>query len=135
MGVVNGRRMACFIFLFLSFSPLEATAQPKPIIELETGGKAAILNYTVSEPTAYTGRHFITLDVDPSWFRQDAFLSDEVTATPSSGVPATEVSSSRAVERTIQKSLLGGPVSLPLDEETTLRTEIKAAMKSGFSDR
>jgi hypothetical protein len=41
----------------------------EPMIKLEAGGTAPVLSYNVPEPTSYSGRNFIALDLDNSWFR------------------------------------------------------------------
>lgn len=38
-------------------------SENEPLIKLEPGGKAPILSYNVPEPTTYTGRNFIELDL------------------------------------------------------------------------
>jgi len=48
------------------------------IIKLQPGGKAAILNYNVQEPTSYSGRNFIELKLDKSYYFQ--IDTDKMTA-------------------------------------------------------
>lgn len=43
----------------------------EPMIKLEPGGVAPILSYNVSEPTSYSGRNFIDLQIDQNYFRED----------------------------------------------------------------
>jgi hypothetical protein len=40
----------------------------EPMIKLDPGGTAPILSYNVPEPTSYSGRNFIKLDFDSSYF-------------------------------------------------------------------
>src|SRR5204862_5260639 len=61
----------------------------EPMIKLEPGGKAPILSYNVPEPTSYSGRNFIDLQIDKASFRKDANIGVStdgisiVTAAPS----------------------------------------------------
>jgi hypothetical protein len=45
---------------------------PEPMIKLEPGGTAPILSYNVPEPTSYSGRHVVELDIDADWFTPEA---------------------------------------------------------------
>jgi hypothetical protein len=44
----------------------------EPMIKLEPGGTAPILSYNVPEPTSYSGRHVVELDIDADWFTPEA---------------------------------------------------------------
>src|SRR5262245_35225985 len=44
----------------------------EPMIKLEPGGTAPILSYNVPEPTSYTGRHVIELELPQEWFNDAA---------------------------------------------------------------
>ncbi|KEK23356.1 hypothetical protein [Bacillus gaemokensis] len=41
---------------------------PEPIVQFETNGKASILNYNVPEPTSYTGKNCINIELDGDIF-------------------------------------------------------------------
>ena len=45
-----------------------AAERPEPIIKLEPGGSAPVLSYNVAEPTSYSGRNFIDLQLPASFF-------------------------------------------------------------------
>ncbi|UCM88054.1 hypothetical protein [Streptomyces marincola] len=47
----------------------------EPISKLDPNGKASVLSYNVPEPTSYSGRNIIALDVDDpaNWFVPEAF--------------------------------------------------------------
>jgi hypothetical protein len=47
----------------------------EPMIKLEPGGTVPILSYNVPEPTSYSGRHYIALELEPNWFTLTAFGS------------------------------------------------------------
>ncbi|QKV90562.1 hypothetical protein HUT19_01240 [Streptomyces sp. NA02950] len=53
----------------------------EPITKFDPSGKATILSYNVPEPTSYSGRNIIALDVDnpKEWFRDSAFKAPERT--------------------------------------------------------
>jgi len=44
----------------------------EPMIKLEENGTAPVLSYNVPEPTSYTGRHVIELELAPEWFTPKA---------------------------------------------------------------
>jgi hypothetical protein len=44
----------------------------EPMIKLDPGGTAPILSYNVPEPTSYTGRHVIELELPQEWFTEAA---------------------------------------------------------------
>src|SRR6266536_5541233 len=44
----------------------------EPMIKLEPGGKAPILSYNVPEPTSYSGRNFIELELPDEYFNEKA---------------------------------------------------------------
>jgi len=44
----------------------------EPMIKLEPGGTAPILSYNVPEPTSYSGRHVVELDIAADWFTPEA---------------------------------------------------------------
>lgn len=50
---------------------------PEPIIKLEENGTASVISYNVPEPTSYTGRNFIELDVSRGDFLPAAFEKPE----------------------------------------------------------
>ena len=86
--------------------------QVEPLIQLEPGGKAAVLRYDIPEPTSYPGRNFIELDLLTDKEKpEDVFLP-------------------KAFEKP-------GPTTRPpfrgLDRASTVPAVV-AAMKSGFSD-
>jgi hypothetical protein len=45
-----------------------------PMIRLEPGGTAPVLSYNVPEPTSYSGRNYIELQIDQSYFKVDPGL-------------------------------------------------------------
>lgn len=61
---------------------------PEPMIRLEPGGIAPILSYNVPEPTSYSGRHVIELDVAAEWFAPEALkVPPPPPASPPPGTP------------------------------------------------
>lgn len=53
--------------LLMSTHNHESTTSP--LISFDPAGRAPILSYNVPEPTAYSGRSYIELDIDTEWFR------------------------------------------------------------------
>ncbi|WP_254862184.1 hypothetical protein [Halovivax gelatinilyticus] len=54
-------------------SPDESTANDAPpLVSFDPEGRAPIVSYNVPEPTAYAGRSYVELDVDPDHFSEDA---------------------------------------------------------------
>ncbi|MGW7386562.1 hypothetical protein [Streptomyces sp. NPDC054794] len=58
----------------------------EPISKFDPNGKASVLSYNVPEPTSYSGRNIIALDLDDptNWFLPDAFKAPE--RTPAQGL-------------------------------------------------
>ncbi len=44
----------------------------EPMIKLEPGGEAPILSYNIPEPTSYSGRHYIELEIPANYFKANA---------------------------------------------------------------
>jgi hypothetical protein len=84
----------------------------EPVVQLDPGGKALLLRYDVPEPTSYPGRNFIELDfIDSGQKPRDYFLP-----------------------KAFEKPTESRPPPRAVDLAATT-TAVKAAMKSGFSDR
>ncbi|WKX69578.1 hypothetical protein [Streptomyces sp. XD-27] len=67
----------------------------EPISKFDPAGKATILSYNVPEPTSYSGRNIIALDLDDptAWFIDDAFRAPD--RTPTGALSATAVDVAR----------------------------------------
>ncbi|HEY9438403.1 MAG TPA: hypothetical protein VIS29_07090 [Streptomyces sp.] len=66
----------------------------EPISKFDPNGRASILSYNVPEPTSYSGRNIIALDLDDpdNWFVPEAFKVPERTPTQRlAGITATDV--------------------------------------------
>jgi hypothetical protein len=79
---------------------------PDPMIRLEPGGRAPILSYNVPEPTSYSGKHLIELDLSEDYFKVG------VKKRPSEAVRA--------------------PIGSM--DPSTIKSVVMSGMKSGFSD-
>lgn len=60
----------------------------EPTVKLEADGVAPVISYNVPEPTSYSGRNFIALDLDKSWFRT-GFTPAGPAAPPPAALSAT----------------------------------------------
>jgi Bacterial Ig domain len=54
----------------------------EPLVKLEPTGQAQVLSYNVPEPTSYTGRSFINLELDGSYFKEGNSLHETHTGGP-----------------------------------------------------
>jgi hypothetical protein len=89
----------------------------EPMIKLEAGGTAPVLSYNVPEPTSYSGRNFIALDFDRSWFRGGFPPSGADGATP--GVLRAGLSRSAVAA---ELSTLLGTLRVPMEGGRELGT-------------
>jgi hypothetical protein len=44
----------------------------EPLVRLQPGGKASIIDYNVPDSVSYGGEHYVGLDLDPDWFTDAA---------------------------------------------------------------
>jgi hypothetical protein len=99
----------------------------EPLVRLQPGGKASIIDYNVPDSVSYGGQHYIGLDVDPDWFTPAAnggrtyadWLRDRYGIDLADETPATRRGRVDVVER-IREGLAddGGPVVLPAHDVT-----------------
>ena len=74
----------------------------EPIIKLEDGGRASIINYNIPEPSSYPGRFFIDLQLKQEYFRPD--ISGNIPSTMATEALPIRVSD----EATLRASIIKG---------------------------
>jgi hypothetical protein len=97
----------------------------EPLVRLQPGGKASIIDYNVPESVSYGGQHYVGLDVDPAWFSDAAtggrtyadWLRRRFDVDPTDDSSDTVRGRIDVVER-IREGLAndGGPIVFPRDD-------------------
>ena len=102
-------------------------AKQEPMIRLEPGGVAPILSYNVPEPTSYSGRNYIDLQIDSSLWKEDPGLEPDGTLPGGSAEARSEARSAggraMAALETARAALQGRSAAEgePLVEAASLR--------------